>query len=256
MKLHSQIVGQGQPMIILHGFLGMGDNWRSLALALAKRNFQVHLVDQRNHGRSFHDFEFNYEVLTQDLYNYFQEKDLDRAIVLGHSMGGKTAMAFATQHPEMVTHLAIADIGPKAYPPHHQSILKALDHLQKGKPQSRKQADALVAEYVKEPGIRQFLLKNLHWTQDRELALRLNLNALIEHSDQIGAALDQDAHYSGPSLFLKGAKSDYLLPEDGPLIAHHFPQASLIEIPGAGHWLHAENPSDFLQALIDFLRPT
>lgn len=243
-------------MIILHGFLGMGDNWRSLALALAKRNFQVHLVDQRNHGRSFHDLEFNYEVLTQDLYNYFQDKDLDRAIVLGHSMGGKTAMAFATQHPEMVTHLAIADIGPKVYPPHHQSILKALDHLQKGKPQSRKGADALVVEYVQEPGIRQFLLKNLHWTKDKELALRLNLNALIENADQIGAGLDEDAHYSGPTLFLKGAKSDYLLPEDGPLIAHHFPQASLIEIPGAGHWLHAENPSDFLQALIDFLSPT
>ena len=160
MILHSQIVGEGRPVVILHGFLGMSDNWKSLALSMAQKGNQVHLVDQRNHGRSFHHAAFNYELLTQDLKAYLDQQGLERIILLGHSMGGKTAMNFATQHPDSVTHLAIADIGPKEYPPHHQAILKALNHLQQSEPNSRKQADALLSEYINEPGIRQFLLKN------------------------------------------------------------------------------------------------
>ncbi len=254
MNLHSQIVGQGRPMVILHGFLGMGDNWRSLALALAQANFQVHLIDQRNHGRSFHHADFNYEVLTQDLYQYLRNKGIDRTIILGHSMGGKTAMKLTTQHPELVSHLVIADIGPKAYPPHHQAILKALLHLEQGRPQSRKQADSLLAVFIDDPLIRQFLLKNLYWSKSKQLTLRLNLKALINNSNEIGAPLTEKGYYAGPTLFLKGALSDYIMPGDWALISHHFPQASLVEIPKAGHWLHAENPVDFLEAITDFLQ--
>jgi esterase len=173
--------------------------------------------------------------------------------LLGHSMGGKTAMNFATQHPDSVTHLAIADIGPKEYPPHHQAILKALNHLQQSEPNSRKQADALLSEYINEPGIRQFLLKNLYWKAPEQLGLRINLNALTENADQIGAALAPNAIFSGPTLFLKGAKSAYILPEDTPGITRHFPQARVVEIARAGHWLHAENPKDFLAAFLAFI---
>lgn len=253
MILHSQIVGEGRPVVILHGFLGLGDNWKSLALSMAQKGNQVHLVDQRNHGRSFHHAAFNYELLTQDLKAYLDQQGLERIILLGHSMGGKTAMNFATQHPDSVTHLAIADIGPKEYPPHHQAILKALNHLQQSEPNSRKQADALLSEYINEPGIRQFLLKNLYWKAPEQLGLRINLNALTENADQIGAALAPNAIFSGPTLFLKGAKSAYILPEDTPGITRHFPQARVVEITRAGHWLHAENPKDFLAAFLAFI---
>ena len=254
MILNSNIVGEGRPVIILHGFLGMGDNWKSLAMNMAQEGFQVHLVDQRNHGRSFHHPEFNYQLLTQDLKEYLDDQGLDRIVLLGHSMGGKTAMNFATQHPESVSHLAVADIGPKEYPPHHQAILKALNYLAQSVPTSRKQADDLLSEYISEPGIRQFLLKNLYWKQPEQLGLRINLISLTENVDQIGAALSAAAIFEGPTLFLKGAKSAYILPEDQAGITRHFPQSKLIEIPRAGHWLHAENPKDFLAAFLAFIQ--
>jgi len=230
----------------------MGDNWKSLALSMADAGFQVHLVDQRNHGRSFHHPEFNYDLLAQDLKDYLAHHGLNQIVLLGHSMGGKTAMKFATQYPEYVTHLVVADIGPKEYPPHHQAILKALNHLQEHFPSSRKQADQLLAEYILEPGIRQFLLKNLYWAEPERLALRLNLEALIQNADQIGAALPMNALFTGPTLFLKGANSAYILAEDQVGIKRHFPESRIVEIPGSGHWLHAENPQDFLAAFLAF----
>ncbi len=254
MILHSHIVGSGKPLVILHGFLGMGDNWKSLALGMAEAGFQVHLVDQRNHGRSFHHPEFNYELLTQDLKAYLDHHGLDQIVLLGHSMGGKTAMNFATHYPDYISHLVVADIGPKEYPPHHQVILKALNHLQENGPTSRKQADHLLAEYIPESGIRQFLLKNLYWAEPERLALRLSLEALTQNAEQIGAALPINALFAGPTLFLKGANSAYILPEDQSGIKCHFPQARIEEIARAGHWLHAENPQDFLEAFLAFVQ--
>jgi esterase len=252
--LHSHIVGSGKPLVILHGFLGMGDNWKSLALIMAEAGFQVHLVDQRNHGRSFHHPEFNYALLTQDLKAYLAHHGLDQFVLLGHSMGGKTAMNFATQYPDYISHLVVADIGPKEYPPHHQAILKALNHLQQSGPTSRKQADQLLSDYISEAGIRQFLLKNLYWAEPERLALRINLEALTQNADQIGTALPLNALFAGPTLFLKGANSAYILPEDQAGIKRNFPQARIEEIAGAGHWLHAENPQDFLEAFLAFVR--
>ena len=124
MKLHSQILGSGKPFVILHGFLGMSDNWKTLGLRWSEAGYEVHLLDQRNHGRSFHSNEFSYEVMSEDLKKYCDEHILNEIILLGHSMGGKVAMQFAVTFPEMVTKLIVTDIGPKAYPPHHQDILK------------------------------------------------------------------------------------------------------------------------------------
>ena len=253
MILHSRIVGAGRPVVILHGFLGMGDNWKSLALKMAQEDFQVHLVDQRNHGRSFHHDAFDYTFLSQDLDDYLTHHGLTEIVLLGHSMGGKTAMNFATQQPNRVTHLVIADIGPKEYPPHHQAILKALNHLVDHAPSSRNQADTLLAQYINEPGVRQFLLKNLYWQKPGQLALRLNLSALTDQADVIGEALREQAQFQGPTLFLKGANSAYILPEDMPGITRHFPMARIVEVSNAGHWLHAENPQDFLAAFLDFV---
>ena len=157
MQLHSNIIGEGPPFIILHGFLGMGDNWKTLAKQFSALGFQVHLVDQRNHGRSFHSSEFNYDVLAADLKAYCNYHNLENIILLGHSMGGKTAMLFAALHPEIVSKLIVADIAPRFYPVHHDAILEGLSKLDFEKITSRKEAEIQLSTYVHDVGIRQFL---------------------------------------------------------------------------------------------------
>ncbi|WP_435578258.1 alpha/beta fold hydrolase [Gilvibacter sp.] len=251
--LHSRIVGEGQPLIILHGFLGMGDNWKTLANKFAEDGFQVHLVDQRNHGRSFHDPGFSYALMARDLLAYMDHHGMESASFIGHSMGGKTLMEFATQNPQRVSKMIVADIAPKAYPQHHQAILNGLTVLWEASLTGRSQADELLSQYVAEPGVRQFLLKNLYWVDKGVLGLRMNLPALKQHIEEVGKPLADQARFNGPSLFLRGAKSDYILPVDEIMIKRHFPAAIIDEVSAAGHWLHAENPREFYQNVIDFL---
>ena len=163
MLLHSNRIGEGPPFIILHGFLGMGDNWKTLAKQFSILGFQVHLVDQRNHGRSFHDSEFNYEVLAQDLKAYCSHHNLENIVLLGHSMGGKTAMLFAVLYPELVSKLIVADIAPRFYPVHHDAILEGLSSLDFRTLTSRKEAEVQLSKYVQDVGTRQFLLKNIYF---------------------------------------------------------------------------------------------
>jgi esterase len=125
--LYSKIEGEGKALLILHGFLGMSDNWKTIGLQFATDGFQVHLLDLRNHGKSFHSEVFNYGIMAQDVYEYCQANNLEKVSILGHSMGGKIAMLFSTMHPEMVEKLIVADIGPKFYPQHHQIIFEALN---------------------------------------------------------------------------------------------------------------------------------
>ena len=256
MTLYSKIIGEGRPIIILHGFLGMGDNWKTLGKKISQNGFQVHLVDQRNHGRSFHDSAFSYEEMAQDLREYASAKNLEQFILLGHSMGGKTAMLFACTYPDMIDKLLVADIGPKFYPQHHQLILKGLQDLIANKEalSSRQSADAFLSEYIKEVGIRMFLLKNLYWEKPGMLGLRVNLKVLVENIAEIGKPLEASRQFEGDTLFLKGERSDYILPEDEKEIYHAFAKAKVKEIKGAGHWLHAENPSDFYEEMMRFLQ--
>ncbi|MCK8482179.1 alpha/beta fold hydrolase [Psychroserpens algicola] len=253
MKLHSQIIGQGQPFIILHGFLGMSDNWKTLAKKFSEAGFQMHLVDQRNHGRSFHADTFNYDVLSDDLKQYCDEHDLKDIVLLGHSMGGKTAMLFATEYPELVSKLLVADISPRFYPVHHDAILAGLDALDFSKIKSRGEADTLLSQYVSEIGTRMFLLKNLYWVEKGRLGLRINLGVLKDHVSEVGEALPVHAKFENPTLFLRGDKSEYVMPNDEKLIKQHFPLAEIVTISNAGHWLHAENPTDFYEAVIKFI---
>ncbi len=255
MILHSSITGTGKPFVILHGFLGMGDNWKTLANQFAEAGYQMHLVDQRNHGRSFHSETFNYEVLAEDLKNYCQEHGLKDIVLLGHSMGGKTAMLFAMRYPEYINKLIIADIAPKYYAPHHQQILKGLTALSENHEArtSRGNADDFLKEYISDWGTRQFLLKNLYWQKDKTLALRVNLPVLQKEVEAIGEGLPTQTVYEGATLFLNGLKSDYITEDDKPLIKAHFPTAEIIGIEKAGHWLHAENPKDFYAEVMKFL---
>lgn len=251
--LHSKTTGSGFPLIILHGYFGMGDNWKSHANKLAE-DFEVHLVDQRNHGRSFHTDEFSYELMVEDLKYYFEEKNIEKAIVLGHSMGGKTAMLFAVEHPELVEKLVIADISPKYYPPHHHVIINALNSVDFSQLKLRTEVDDILKQTIPEEGVRQFLLKNVYRKTKTEMAFRFNLKSLTDCNPEVGNALPSFTTFEGETLFLRGQKSNYILEDDFSLIKAHFEKAEIKTIPNAGHWLHAENPIAFYNKLIQFIK--
>ncbi len=254
MLLHSNIIGAGTPFVILHGFLGMGDNWKTLGRQFSEQGFEVHLVDQRNHGRSFHDDNFSYEVLIEDLKYYCEKKNLEDIVLLGHSMGGKTAMLFATQYPEFVSKLVIADIAPRFYPVHHDAILEGLSTLDFNIIKSRGEADKVLSGYVTDVGTRQFLLKNLYWVEKGQLGLRINITVLKEEVGEIGEPLPSHANFNKDVLFLRGDRSEYIGVNDEAGIKNHFPNYKIATIANSGHWLHAENPKDFFEAVVEFVK--
>ncbi|MGC6525796.1 MAG: alpha/beta fold hydrolase [Flavobacteriaceae bacterium] len=253
MILHSKIFGEGTPFVILHGFLGMGDNWKTLGKRFSQLGYQIHLVDQRNHGRSFHSEAFDYELLAEDLLTYCTHYNIKKCIVLGHSMGGKTAMLFTALYPDLVNKLIVADIAPRFYPIHHDAILEGLSALDFTTLKNRTQADEQLSNYISEFGIRQFLLKNLYWVSQGQLELRLNLNALKNNVSEIGEALPSHLKVETSTLFLRGDKSEYIGPEDEKQISVQFPNSDVVTISNAGHWLHAENPNEFFTAVTHFI---
>jgi esterase len=251
--LHSKIIGQGEPLLILHGYFGNGDNWKTIANKLSEK-FQVHLIDQRNHGRSFHSDEFDYELMIDDLCDYIEHHQLEKVNLLGHSMGGKTVMLYAVEFPEKVNKLIVVDISPRMYPPHHHDILEALNSIDFSVQNSRKLVDEKLSELIPEVGIRQFLMKNIYWEEKGVLDFRFNLQSLTDNNDEVGVGLPSFTIFEGETLFLKGENSGYISSDDEPLIKAHFPNSSSITIKNAGHWLHAENPTDFLKSIEDFLK--
>ncbi|WP_108424365.1 alpha/beta fold hydrolase [Flagellimonas amoyensis] len=251
--LHSKILGEGKPFLILHGFLGMSDNWKTLGAQYAENGYEVHLLDQRNHGKSFHSPDFDYEQLAKDVQNYMAHHNMGSANVLGHSMGGKTAMHLATSHPELVTKLIVADIAPKFYPPHHQDIVNGLATLDFDQISSRTEADEILSKSIRNFGVRQFLLKNLYWVEQGKLGFRFNFEVLRNKMEEIGDNIGPTALYEGPTLFLRGDRSEYIQPNDLPEIKKHFPKAHIETVDNAGHWLHAENPKQFFEKSLHFL---
>lgn len=252
--LHSKIIGSGKPILILHGYFGMGDNWKSHANKLAEDGFEVHLIDQRNHGRSFHSIEFNYELMVEDLKKYIEHYQLEKVSLLGHSMGGKTVMLFAVQNPNIVDKLIVADISPREYKPHHNAILKALNSVDFSIHNSRKLVDAQLAKLIPEIGVRGFLAKSLYWKEKGQLAFRFNRASLTENNKEVGVPLPTHTIFKKEVLFLRGENSEYIIEEDVPLIKAHFPNSEIKTIANAGHWLHAENPTDFYNNMISFLK--
>lgn len=251
--LHSLILGKGEPLLILHGFFGMGDNWKTLANKFAE-NYQVHVIDQRNHGRSFHSEDFTFDLMVEDVMDYLEYHDLVTVNFLGHSMGGKVAMLFAITYPHLVHKLIVADIAPRYYPPHHQFILEALHAVDFSKVRSRDEVDDIFKKYIPEFGIRQFLLKNVYRKTKEQLAYRFNLESLSNNVEEVGDGLPAFSQFEGETLFLKGENSGYISHDDEVLIKTHFPNSRIVIITNAGHWLHAENPSDFYQNIFNFLK--
>lgn len=254
MTLYSKIEGTGQPLLILHGFLGMSDNWKTLGTQYATLGYQVHMLDLRNHGRSFHSDIFNYEVMAQDIADYCDEHHLENIDIIGHSMGGKVAMLLAVQHPNLIHKLVVGDIGPRYYALHHQDILAGLNAVDFSTKPERSEVDATIAHHIPDFGTRQFLMKSLYWQEPGQLAFRFNLPVFNREIENIGTALPANARFDKPTLFINGGNSSYIKEEDKAGILVHFASAVFETIPNVGHWLHAENPKEFFEKTSSFLK--
>ncbi|GAB5554868.1 MAG: alpha/beta fold hydrolase [Saprospiraceae bacterium] len=252
MQLNYKVFGQGEPIIILHGLFGMLDNWQTLARKLAE-HYTVFIVDQRNHGRSPHVDAHDYESMAEDLRLFMESQFVLKAHIIGHSMGGKTAMQFASHYPDMVDRLVIVDIAPKKYPAGHQEIFAALLALDLAKAETRKDVEEQLKTKIPEAGIRQFLMKNITRQPDNGFQLRMNLPVIYRDYEKILDSLDIEEAFEGPSLFVRGGRSKYVAETDLELIQEYFTEAQLETIENAGHWVHAEAPKELLASLLTFL---
>lgn len=253
MQLNYKTYGEGEPLIILHGLLGSLDNWNTLAKKFAEYHFKVFIIDQRNHGHSPHTNEFSYELMANDLIEFCKQQKLEKINLIGHSMGGKTAMLFAHLHPEMIKNLIIADIAPVKYKPRHNEIFEALKNVELSAINSREEAEEILARTIKEYSVVQFLMKGLTRGENNEFEWRFNIPSLIKNYPLILDTFQFELPYFGNVLFIKGAKSDYINKQNLEDIKTYFPNYELITIEGAGHWLHAEKPNEFLDICLDYL---
>lgn len=253
MKLNFIKLGEGKPLIILHGLFGMLDNWITLGKRFSE-NFEVYLVDQRNHGKSPHDFNHNYTYLCEDLDEFIKSNNISSPWIIGHSMGGKTAMNYALNFNAEIEGLIIVDISPRRYNIHHLDIFDALKKIDISKINSRTEASTILANEGVSFHISQFLLKNLERIDKDSFRWKFNLDALINNMENIGANITNDkGSFIKPSLFLKGENSNYIKEEDFALISSLFPNSQITTIPNSGHWLHAEQPDLFFQHVFDYI---
>lgn len=253
MKLHYKKLGQEnhQPLIILHGLFGSLDNWISLAKYFAE-HFEVYLVDQRNHGKSPHSPNFSYQHMADDLQEFITDYKIENPIILGHSMGGKTAMLFACLHPNLVKKLIIVDIAPKTYPVHHDSIIESLKKLPLNKIKKRSEAEEMLSKYILEKDVRQFLLKNLTRDDNGNYQWKMNLPIIAQNIEIIGYGLPDNAIFNKDTLFIRGLKSKYIVDDDMIILKRHFPNSTLASVEDAGHWVHAEAPQILYDLVLKF----
>ncbi len=268
MQLFYRTEGAGTPLVIVHGLYGSSDNWLTVAKKLGEK-FQVYSIDQRNHGRSPNSDVHDFEAMKDDLAEFFDTHNIEKAVVMGHSMGGKTAMCFAADYPERIEKLIVVDIAPKDYfllndesqYYLHNNILRAMLEIDFSRIESRKDVEVFLSERIDSIQIVQFLLKNVHRNKEtHQFEWRLNVPVLYDNLDEIIKGVnarwfdDRIPITNYPVLFIKGANSNYILPEDFPSIRRIYPEAEIVEIPDAGHWLHAEQPQLFMDALWKFLK--
>jgi len=245
-----------QPLIILHGLFGLSDNWVTFARRIAMEGFEVYVPDQRNHGQSPHSGDFNYLALTDDLFEFMDDHEIEHSMLLGHSMGGKVAMRFTLENPDLVEKLVVVDISTKAYPPRtqHKQIIRSMQQVDLGRLKNRRQAEEQLEKLIPEQRIRQFILKNLHRTSQSRFEWRLNIDGLETNLDDMFDAIETGQTFENPSLFIKGGASDYILLEDFDAIRKNFPHAEIVTIAGTSHWVHVEAPERFYQLTWGFLK--
>ncbi len=252
MKLFYRKTGTGKPILLLHGLFGSADNWMTIANGL-KDSGQVYLLDMRNHGRSPHSEVFDYEVMVEDVYEFLGDLKLRQVSLVGHSMGGMTAMKFALYYSQRINKLVVIDIAPRPYPIHHQNIVNGLLSIDINQLKNREQADDQLSLFIEQSYIRQFLLKNLYRTTDGKFSWRLNLPVITHNLFRLGTGIQSEQQFSQPCLFIRGALSDYIRDEDESYIKKLFPRAEIITVENTTHWLPAENPTAVISAIKSFL---
>jgi esterase len=252
MPLHFKQLGHGEPLILLHGLFGSADNWFGIAPKLAEK-FHVFIPDLRNHGSSPHHGVMDYPLMAADVEKFFAKHGLVRANVIGHSMGGKVAMQFALDFPARVKKLVVVDMAPRAYKRAHDYIFDALLALELKRFESRGEIEEALAPQIPSLNLRRFLLKNLGRDEAGGFVWKMNLQSIADNYSRLGEVLGERAPFSGPTLFIRGGKSNYITASDEAEIRQRFPAAKIETIPAAGHWVHADAPAEFLRLVLDFL---
>ena len=252
MILSSTVLGSGYPLIILHGLFGESKNWNSIAKEMSS-DFEVHLIDQRNHGNSFHHEEHNYIVLANDLYNYINDYSLKKYSIIGHSMGGKVAMQFSLMYPDEIQNLIVVDIAPKEYKNEHYTIFEGLQHVLL-ESNSRKEAQNILMHYVKDITVVNFLLKGFSLSDSCKPQFKFNIHALEKNINNLLGTLKKHNNFNGMTYFLSGSESNYIQPSDTKDISKLFPRNKIITINNAGHWIHFEAKESFLRTIKTILK--
>lgn len=254
MNLFYRQMGEGQPVIILHGIFGISDNWVTIGRRLAEK-FEVFILDQRNHGQSPHSSTFNYYSLVDDLYEFIENHQLVNPIIIGHSMGGKVAMNFALDNPAKVEKLIVVDISTRHYPARqeHLEIIRAMLSVDFDAVSNRNEIEEIISSSVKSSRIQMFIMKNLYRIGKNRFSWRLNVKNIYENIDNVFEGISSPYTFEKPSLFIKGGKSDYIIDEDIDPILKKFPLAQFKTIEGASHWVHADNPDELCANFSEFL---
>ena len=252
MNLYYNIIGEGEPLVILHGLFGSSDNWISIAKKFAQK-YRVILPDLRNHGRSPHNIEWDYKIMSEDVDMMLQTLGITETHLLGHSMGGKTAMTFASANPETIMKLIIADIAPRYYPVHHRPILDALSSIPLDHLKSRVEAENRLSRFISDERTKQFLLKNLYRDHRHTFRWRFNINVIDQLIENVGQSTYPSEPIEIPTLFVRGVNSDYITDTDIMDIRQFFTHVRVETIGNAGHWIHAEQPDAFVCTVMSFL---
>lgn len=252
MALNYKEYGKGIPLVILHGLLGMLDNWHSFSKKLAE-DYWIITVDQRNHGKSFHDSSFNYDLLVEDLHSFLESNGIHRCYLMGHSMGGKTVLNFIHNHPDMVEKAIVVDIAPKKYDGSHHEIFKALQAVDLEEVGSRKEVENFLMDRLHSLSVVQFLMKNLSRTPEGNYRWKANIEALYDNYDFITDAIEIEEECDAEVLFIRGDRSDYISDDDIDLIRDDYPNAQFVTINNAGHWVHVDNTEELLQSVKEYL---
>lgn len=249
--LFYRTLGEGKPLVILHGLFGSSDNWQTVAKKIAN-HYKVYLVDQRNHGKSFKSDAFSYDIMVEDLRRLIVKEDLQDFILLGHSMGGKAVMGYAQKYPDGIEKLIVADIAPVKYPVHHDVILKALNEAYETELSSRKHAEEIISKHIDDFSVKQFLLKNLYWEEKGKLGWKINIPVLSKLIVPISEWGEQIEDIDIPTLFVRGGKSDYITKDTYEIIEDRFHDVRIETMEESGHWVHAEQPDEFYNIVMQF----
>lgn len=253
-ELFFRELGKGQPVVILHGLFGISDNWITLGRRLSETH-KVFLVDMRNHGQSPHSDQFDYRSLIEDVQEFLVNHQLRDVVLMGHSLGGKTAMGVALLYPQSLEKLVVVDISMRKYAGDrdHQQLIDAMMKVDFSRCKSRSDVEKQLLEEVPSVKLRQFLMKNVYWKDKERMDWRLNLRAINAQLPNVFEGVEPSGRYLGPTLFVRGEKSDYLLDQDVPELSVHFPNGELVTIPDASHWVHADQPEMFYSVVSHFL---